>query len=95
MDLGFRNRVAEAVHRALGKITRSDGFSKCRQYLLAGVGLLSLLADRYCVPQAGPILTSEPSSDPWVGIDIGVGVFQAVTHAGLCGEVDHAMWLNL
>ena len=72
MDLGFRNRVAEAVHRALGKITRSDGFSKCRQYLLAGVGLLSLLADRYCVPQAGPILIAAGEPDRWVGIDINV-----------------------
>jgi len=70
MDLGFRNRVAEAVHRAVCKITSSDGFAKCHLYSLAGVGLLSRLTNRYYVPQAGSILISAGEPDRWVGIDI-------------------------
>ena len=69
MDLGFRNRVADAVHRAVCKITGSDGFGKCHLCSLAGVGLLSRLTSRYYVLQARSFLISVGSSDRWVGID--------------------------
>lgn len=67
----FKNRVAEAVHRAVCEFTGTDGCRMCMYYAFAGSALLSRLRKRLFIPQAGSLFvqTSEPN-DPGLAIKI-------------------------
>src|SRR5262249_48867128 len=86
-----RQRLADAVHRAVCEYHQDDGFGRCADYAFAGAMLLMALTKKQYTPQAGSLWVSHDPGDPTLCLAMiaeNDGIYAGEFHAWVVGPVD-------